>query len=61
MLTAVDLMTFSSVELEPFVDRFKEPMLHETLQYGVGYLHEELSPTDHDILSTLFEIGWIQV
>ncbi|KAL8109951.1 DExH-box ATP-dependent RNA helicase DExH12-like [Apium graveolens] len=74
-LTAVDLMTYSSVEggenpmfilqsvteLEPFVDRIREPMLRETLQYGVGYLHEGLSPTDQDIVRTLFETGWIQV
>ncbi|KAM7531441.1 hypothetical protein LguiB_034851 [Lonicera macranthoides] len=56
-LTAVDLMTYSSVDsgnkpifllqlagdLEPFISRIKEPMLRETLQYGVGYLHEGLS------------------
>ncbi|XP_028119477.1 DExH-box ATP-dependent RNA helicase DExH12-like isoform X1 [Camellia sinensis] len=74
-LTAVDLMTYSSVDsgekpifllqsvekLEPFVSRIKEPMLRETLQYGVGYLHEGLTSTDQDIVKTLFETGWIQV
>ncbi|XP_059634391.1 DExH-box ATP-dependent RNA helicase DExH12-like [Cornus florida] len=74
-LTAVDLMTYSSVDsdkkpifllrsaelLEPFVVRIKEPMLRETLQYGVGYLHESLTTTDQDIVKTLFETGWIQV
>ncbi|MCD7464095.1 DExH-box ATP-dependent RNA helicase DExH12 [Datura stramonium] len=74
-LTAVDLMTYSSMdseetpifllrsaeELEPFVDRINEPMLQETLKYGVGYLHEGLSATDQDIVKTLFETGWIQV
>ncbi|KAJ8543596.1 hypothetical protein K7X08_006119 [Anisodus acutangulus] len=74
-LTAVDLMTYSSLdsedtpifllrsaeELEPFVDRISEPMLQETLKYGVGYLHEGLSATDQDIVKTLFETGWIQV
>ncbi|KAJ8559466.1 hypothetical protein K7X08_003524 [Anisodus acutangulus] len=73
--TAVDLMTYSSLdsedtpifllrsaeELEPFVDRINEPMLQETLKYGVGYLHEGLSATDQDIVKTLFETGWIQV
>lgn len=74
-LTAVDLMTYSSMdsedtpifllrsaeELEPFVERINEPMLQETLKYGVGYLHEGLSATDQDIVKTLFETGWIQV
>ncbi|KAM7481884.1 hypothetical protein LguiB_006467 [Lonicera macranthoides] len=74
-LTAVDLMTYSSVDsgdkpifllqlagdLEPFISRIKEPMLRETLQYGVGYLHEGLTTTDQDIVRTLFETGWIQV
>ncbi|KAL0326538.1 UNVERIFIED_CONTAM: DExH-box ATP-dependent RNA helicase DExH12 [Sesamum angustifolium] len=74
-LTAVDLMTYSSVdseqkplfllqsaeELEPFVANIKEPMLKETIQFGVGYLHEGLSSTDQDIVKTLFETGWIQV
>ncbi|KAL0446212.1 UNVERIFIED_CONTAM: DExH-box ATP-dependent RNA helicase DExH12 [Sesamum latifolium] len=73
-LTAVDLMTYSSVdseqkplfllqsaeELEPFVANIKEPMLKETIQFGVGYLHEGLSSTDQDIVKTLFETGWIQ-
>lgn len=73
-LTAVDLMTYSSAEadksifllqsaeeLETIVDGIKEPMLRETLRYGVGYLHEGLTATDHDIVKTLFETGRIQV
>nr|GLL27460.1 DExH-box ATP-dependent RNA helicase DExH12-like [Ipomoea trifida] len=74
-LTAVDLMTYSSVdsgerpmflsqspnEVEPFVESIKEPMLKETLKYGVGYLHEGLTSTDQDIVKTLFENRWIQV
>ncbi|EPS72238.1 hypothetical protein M569_02516, partial [Genlisea aurea] len=73
-LTAVDLMTYSSIdgeqspfllrsgdELDPFVDGIKEPMLKETLKFGVGYLHEGLSIGDQDIVKTLFETGWIQV
>ncbi|KAL0296226.1 UNVERIFIED_CONTAM: DExH-box ATP-dependent RNA helicase DExH12 [Sesamum radiatum] len=73
--TAVDLMTYSSVdseqkplfllqsaeELEPFVANIKEPMLKETIQFGVGYLHEGLSSTDQDIVKHFFETGWIQV
>ncbi|GFQ00264.1 U5 small nuclear ribonucleoprotein 200 kDa helicase [Phtheirospermum japonicum] len=74
-LTAVDLMTYSSVdsdqqplfllhpkgELGPLIDSIKEPMLKETIQFGVGYLHEGLSSTDQDIVKTLFETGGIQV
>ncbi|XP_057777180.1 DExH-box ATP-dependent RNA helicase DExH12-like [Salvia miltiorrhiza] len=74
-MTAVDLMTYSSVdseqkplfllqsseELAPFVANIKEPMLKETIQFGVGYLHEGLSSTDQDIVKTLFETGCIQV
>ncbi|GER32011.1 U5 small nuclear ribonucleoprotein helicase [Striga asiatica] len=74
-LTAVDLMTYSSMdseqnplfllrpkeELDPFVVDIKEPMLKETIQFGVGYLHEGLSSTDQDIVKTLFETGMIQV
>ncbi|KAL3335628.1 hypothetical protein AABB24_031716 [Solanum stoloniferum] len=74
-LSAVDLMTYASMdnkgtpvfllksetELETFVERISEPMLKETLKYGVGYLHEGLSGTDQDIVKTLFETGWIQV
>ncbi|KAL0409431.1 UNVERIFIED_CONTAM: DExH-box ATP-dependent RNA helicase DExH12 [Sesamum radiatum] len=74
-LTAVDLMTYSSVdseqkplfllqsaeELEPFVANIKEPMLKETIQFGVGYLHEGLSSTDQDIVKTLLKTGWIQM
>ncbi|KAL8506512.1 hypothetical protein ACS0TY_017413 [Phlomoides rotata] len=74
-LTAVDLMTYSSVdnerkplfllrsaeELEPFVANIKEPMLKVTIQYGVGYLHEGLSSTDQDIVKTLFDTGMLQV
>ncbi|XP_070055782.1 DExH-box ATP-dependent RNA helicase DExH12-like [Nicotiana tomentosiformis] len=74
-LTAVDLMSYSSMdredtpmfllrsaeELEPFVERINEPMLKETLKYGVGYLHDGLSGSDQEIVKTLFETGWIQV
>ncbi|XP_047332165.1 DExH-box ATP-dependent RNA helicase DExH12-like [Impatiens glandulifera] len=73
-LTAVDLMTYSSMDnagnpmflLQTFdkdinEDDIKEPMLKETLKYGVGYLHDGLSDTDQDIVRTLFETGKIQV
>ncbi|XP_076912670.1 DExH-box ATP-dependent RNA helicase DExH12-like [Bidens hawaiensis] len=51
----------SEAELGPFIDRIREPMLKETLKYGVGYLHEGLTTTDQDIVKTLFETGCIQV
>ncbi|KAK1376654.1 hypothetical protein POM88_032847 [Heracleum sosnowskyi] len=74
-LTAVDLMTYSTAdsgnnpmfivqcaeELKPFVDKINEAMLRETLQCGVGFLHEGLTSNDQDIVRTLFESGWIQV
>ncbi|KAF9624234.1 hypothetical protein IFM89_008969 [Coptis chinensis] len=74
-LTAVDLMTYSSAdsgenppfllrsveELEPFISQVKEPMLSATLRHGVGYLHEGLTSMDQEVVSQLFEAGWIQV
>ncbi|KAL7610342.1 hypothetical protein Lser_V15G09871 [Lactuca serriola] len=51
----------SENEISPFIERIKEPMLKETLVYGVGYLHEGLTTTDQDIVRTLFETGCIQV
>ncbi|KAL6571973.1 DExH-box ATP-dependent RNA helicase DExH12 [Orobanche minor] len=73
-LTAVDLMTYSSMEseqplfllrpkeeLESSVANIKEPMLKETIQFGVGYLHEGLSSADQDIVKLLFGKGYIQV
>ncbi|KAK7324395.1 hypothetical protein VNO77_27931 [Canavalia gladiata] len=73
-LTAVDLITYSSAdsgekpfllrspeELEPFLDKISDEMLKVTLREGVGYLHEGLNNLDHDIVTQLFEAGWIQV
>ncbi|KDP36726.1 hypothetical protein JCGZ_08017 [Jatropha curcas] len=74
-LTAVDLMTYSSVdsgekpafmlrsseELEPFVGKIQDGMLKATLLHGVGYLHEGLRSLDQEVVSQLFEAGWIQV
>ncbi|MCL7047252.1 hypothetical protein MKW94_014479 [Papaver nudicaule] len=74
-LTAADLMTYSSAdggnsppfllkseeELESFISKVTEPMLSATLRHGVGYLHEGLSSVDLEIVSHLFEAGWIQV
>ncbi|KAE9585074.1 hypothetical protein Lal_00017983 [Lupinus albus] len=71
-LTAVDLITYSDSgekpfllrsleELEPFLDKITDEMLKVTLREGVGYLHEGLNSLDRDIVTQLFEAGWIQV
>ncbi|KAK7272679.1 hypothetical protein RJT34_29429 [Clitoria ternatea] len=73
-LTSVDLITYSSAdsgekpfllrsseELEPFLDKISDEMLKVTLREGVGYLHEGLNGLDRDIVTQLFEAGWIQV
>ncbi|CAJ1958047.1 unnamed protein product [Sphenostylis stenocarpa] len=73
-LTAVDLITYSGAdsgekpfllrspeELEPFLDKISDEMLKVTLREGVGYLHEGLKSLDHDIVTQLFDAGWIQV
>ncbi|QHO44722.1 U5 small nuclear ribonucleoprotein kDa helicase [Arachis hypogaea] len=72
--TAVDLITYSGAdstekpfllrspeELKPFLDKISDKMLKATLQEGVGYLHEGLNNLDYDIVTQLFEAGWIQV
>ncbi|XWS57030.1 hypothetical protein CRYUN_Cryun09bG0136600 [Craigia yunnanensis] len=74
-LTALDLMSYSKVdnedepvfrlrsaeELKSFVDKISEETLRTTLEHGVGYLHEGLSSVDQEVVSQLFEAGWIQV
>ncbi|XP_050375603.1 DExH-box ATP-dependent RNA helicase DExH12-like [Argentina anserina] len=74
-LTALDLMTFSGTdgaerqtfllrsaeEIEPFVENISDEILAQTLLNGVGYLHEGLTAVDQDIVSTLYEAGYIQV
>ncbi|KAF5201016.1 Dexh-box atp-dependent rna helicase dexh12, partial [Thalictrum thalictroides] len=74
-LTAIDLMSYSNEdsgekppfllrsaeELEPFISKIKEPMLSVTLRHGVGYLHESLTSVEQEVVSQLFEAGWIQI
>lgn len=74
-MTAVDLMTYSSVDSEQkplfllkpsekfddVVSGIKDPMLKETVQFGVGYLHEGLSSEDQEIVKGLFDADCIQV
>ncbi|CAI0434744.1 unnamed protein product [Linum tenue] len=73
--TAEDLMSYSAVdnsenpafllrsskELEPFVTKVQDETLRITLTFGVGYLHEGLTDLDQEVVSQLFEAGWIQV
>ncbi|XP_008218414.1 PREDICTED: DExH-box ATP-dependent RNA helicase DExH12-like [Prunus mume] len=74
-LTAIDLMTYSTADggekssfllrpvedIEPFVERISDEILRGTLRNGVGYLHEGLTSLDQEVVSQLFEAGWIQV
>ncbi|CAB4316070.1 unnamed protein product [Prunus armeniaca] len=73
-LTAIDLMTYSTADggekssfllrpvedIEPFVERISDEILRGTLRNGVGYLHEGLTSLDQEVVSQLFEAGWIQ-
>jgi pre-mRNA-splicing helicase BRR2 len=71
---AVDLMTFvetedtgrkflhiDAKEVEPFVSRVSNRVLKETLQAGVGFLHEGLSAVERRQVETLYEAGATQV
>ncbi|CAK9317815.1 unnamed protein product [Citrullus colocynthis] len=74
-LTAVDIMTYSRADsgekspfllrsledIEPFVDKIHDEMLKALLRHGVGYLHEGLCNLDQEVVTQLFETGWIQV
>ena len=48
-------------ELKPFIDKINDEMLKATLRHGVGSLHEGLTKLDQEVVSHLFEAGWIQV
>lgn len=73
-LTAFDILTYAAAEneperylhaeledIKPFVQRLTDKTLQETLQQGVGYLHEGLTPQDRRIVEQLFELGAIQI
>ncbi|CAM8919119.1 unnamed protein product [Rhodiola kirilowii] len=70
-LTAVDLMAYSrkkpefllqsKEKLEPFIEKINEELLKDTLSHGVGYLHKGLTSMDQEVVSYMFEAGWIQV
>ncbi|CAB4274838.1 unnamed protein product [Prunus armeniaca] len=75
-LTAENLVTYSYADsgekppfllrpldghIESLIGRLNDGILQSTLHGGVGYLHEGLTLSDQQILSRLFEDGWIQV
>eukprot|EP00252_Welwitschia_mirabilis_P011890 TRINITY_DN2641_c0_g2_i1.p1 TRINITY_DN2641_c0_g2~~TRINITY_DN2641_c0_g2_i1.p1 ORF type:complete len:1287 (-),score=253.33 TRINITY_DN2641_c0_g2_i1:150-3629(-) len=74
-LTALDLVTYASADggersqflhsteeyMKPFIAKVKESTLGHVLAHGVGYLHEGLTSTEQEIVSTLFSAGLIQV
>ena len=73
-VTAIDLLTFAASEnnadcflhvdsedIEGFVNNISDKTLQQTLQQGVGYIHEGLSTNDKSIVENLFDSGAIQV
>lgn len=73
-LTSIDILTFAAAEGEPnkffhadecdvkhFIERVSDKTLKEILYQGVGYIHEGLSPTDHQLVEQLFDCGAIQI
>eukprot|EP00854_Cymbomonas_tetramitiformis_P003845 gene3845-4801_t len=72
-LTALDLLTFAASEgapkrflqcaesdLEPFLERLREPALKHAISYGVAVLHEGLQPSEREAVEMLFRSGAIQ-
>ena len=68
-VTAIDLLTFAASEntpdcflhadiedIEAFVDKITDKTLQQTVQQGVGYIHEGLSNTDKTIVENLFDL-----
>lgn len=73
-LVALDLLTFAAAdgeprkfscvgeqELEPYLTKLKESALKHSLRYGVGFLHEAMSPAEQNVVNVLFNTGAIQV
>lgn len=72
--TALDMLTFAAAEgdpskfsiasaddIEPFLEKVKDPALRHSLSYGVGYLHESQSKQEQKIVRTLYGTGAIQL
>ncbi|KAG9299631.1 hypothetical protein G9A89_020802 [Geosiphon pyriformis] len=73
-LTALDLLTFSAADgvpnrflhaniedIQEHLEAINDKALFATLQHGVGFYHEALSPNDKEIVQSLFQAGAIQV
>lgn len=73
-LTAFDLLTYAASErqpnrylgaeledIQPFIQQLADKTLQETLQQGVGYLHEGLTTGDRSIVEHLFGAGAVQI
>ena len=48
-------------DIKPFIQRLSDKTLQETLQQGVGYLHEGLTLADRGIVEHLFGAGAAQI
>eukprot|EP00913_Durusdinium_trenchii_P023185 g21764.t1 len=47
--------------MRPHLQAAREKSLKQTLEYGVGFLHEGFSATERAVIERLFEAGAIQV
>ena len=55
------LLQLEVADLEPYLANVNDKALKHSLQYGVGFLHETMSPAEQEIVNRLFNNGAIQV
>jgi pre-mRNA-splicing helicase BRR2 len=73
-MTAIDLLLHAAADdkpkrflhvsdeaMKPHLAAARERSLRQTLEYGVGFLHEGFSATERAVIERLFEAGAIQV
>jgi len=73
-MTAIDLLLHAAADdkpkrflhvsddaMKPHLAAAREKSLKQTLEYGVGFLHEGFSQTERAVIERLFEAGAIQV
>ncbi|ESN94050.1 hypothetical protein HELRODRAFT_102998 [Helobdella robusta] len=73
-ITAYDLLTLCAADLHenrfvhvkqedlvPYVEKFQDKMVKDSVLKGIGYLHEGLVELDRRLVEQLFEAGAIQV
>merc|ERR1719160_1884397 len=73
-MTAIDLLLHAAADdkpkrflhvsdeaMKPHLAAARERSLKQTLEYGVGFLHEGFSATERGVIERLFEAGAIQV